>query len=91
MRGILLMAVLTTAGAGCGPAGEEETGSTEPLPPVEVRATVDKAVATTGDRITYTVAVQHQPGIEVEIPEIGAEIAGLRIIDSQVFPIFIGK
>jgi hypothetical protein len=49
--------------------------------PVEARAAVDRAVATTGDLLTYTVTVEHDPGIEVEIPEAGAEIAGFRIVD----------
>lgn len=67
--------------------GRHQTGDSgakraaEPPPPVEVKDSVDKAVATTGDVITYTVAVEHDPGIEVEVPEPGAEIAGFRIIE----------
>ncbi|HET6343809.1 MAG TPA: hypothetical protein VFH51_02705 [Myxococcota bacterium] len=51
-------------------------------PAAEMRASVDRAVATTGDLITYSVEVQHNPGIEVELPEPGARIAGLRITDA---------
>jgi hypothetical protein len=52
-----------------------------PAPPVEARAAVDKAVATTGDLLTYTITVDHDPAYTVEIPEAGAEIAGFRIVD----------
>lgn len=62
------------------PAPEPETEA-EPRPPVETRAAVDKAVATTGDVITYTVIVDYDPAFEIELPEPGAEIAGFRIID----------
>ena len=54
----------------------------EPLPPVSASTAVDKAVATTGDVITYTVTVEHDAKIQVDIPEPGAQIAGLRIIDT---------
>jgi hypothetical protein len=53
----------------------------EPQPPVEARAAVDRAVATTGDLITYRVTVDYDAAYGVEIPEPGAEIAGFRIID----------
>lgn len=52
-----------------------------PAPPVEVKASVDRAVATTGDLITYTITVERDAAVEVEIPEAGAEIAGFRITD----------
>jgi hypothetical protein len=48
---------------------------------VEARASVDRAVTTTGDVITYTVEVDRDPAYEVEVPEPGAEIAGFRIFD----------
>jgi hypothetical protein len=49
--------------------------------PVEVRAAVDRAVATTGDLITFQVTVDYDPAWEVLIPESGSEIAGFRIVD----------
>ena len=55
--------------------------SPEPKGPVEAQATVDRAIATTGDLITYRVSVSSIPDYEVEIPEAGAEIAGFRIVD----------
>lgn len=51
------------------------------MPPVEVAAEVDKATATTGDRIRYTLSASSKPGIVVDIPEMGSQIAGLRIVD----------
>ena len=48
---------------------------------VEAKASVDKAVATTGDLLTYSVTVDHEAGVEVEIPQIAANIAGFRIVD----------
>jgi hypothetical protein len=48
---------------------------------VEARAQVDRAVATTGDVITYTVTVDYDPSYEVDVPEPGADIAGFRILD----------
>jgi len=52
-----------------------------PPAPVEAHASVDKAVATTGDIIPYTIRVDYDENLTVEIPEAGAEIAGFRIID----------
>jgi hypothetical protein len=64
-------------------APAETDGGTdgEPRPPVEAQASVDRAVATTGDIITYTLRVESDPVYQVEIPEAGAEIAGFRILD----------
>ncbi len=77
----LAVACLGLLAAACAePTPEVETPS-EPLPPVETRSRVDRAIATTGDVITYTVTVDHDPAFEVEIPEPGADIAGFRIID----------
>jgi len=55
--------------------------SDEPRDPVEVEAMVDRAVATTGDLLTYRIRVDSDPTWEVEIPEAGADIAGFRIVD----------
>lgn len=55
--------------------------SAEPRQPVEAQASVDRAVATTGDLITYRITVDADAGYEIEIPEAGAEIAGFRIVN----------
>lgn len=65
---------------GCAPEAKRVVPD-EPRAPVEVRAAVDRAVATTGDLITYRVTVEHATGFEVEIPEAGAQIAGFRIVE----------
>jgi len=67
--------------AACARPAPETAAPAEPRDPVESRARVDRAVATTGDLITYTVTVDHDASYEVELPEPGAEIAGFRIVD----------
>lgn len=54
---------------------------TEPLPPVHAETRVDEAVVTTGDVITYEVIIEYDDGYDVEVPELGSQIAGLRVID----------
>lgn len=72
-------------GGGCeGRQGQADTSAAAgdgERPPVEARVSVDKAVATTGDLITYTVSLDYDPAYEVELPEPGASIAGFRIVD----------
>jgi len=53
----------------------------ETVPPVEVKAEIDKATATTGDLIRYTLSATSDPSVRVELPEMGSRIAGLRILD----------
>lgn len=77
---LILLAVMLMISAACGQAPEAPE-SEESKPPVIAAASVDRAVATTGDLITYTVTVDYRPGYQVEIPEPGAEIAGFRIVE----------
>lgn len=77
---------VTVSLTACGDAASERSAGDaaavgDERPPVEVRAAVDRAVATTGDLITYRVTVDRDPAYEVELPEPGAEIAGFRIVD----------
>ncbi len=65
----------------CNKGMEEPQKEKETLPPVEVKAEVDNATATTGDSIRYTLTAKSEPQIEVTIPEMGSQIAGLRIVD----------
>jgi hypothetical protein len=65
----------------CKKGTEEPQKEKDTLPPVEVRAEVDRATATTGDAIRYTLTAKSEPQIAVAIPEMGAQIAGLRIVD----------
>ncbi len=78
--GRVLVSLACLLAACAQPAPEAETPA-EPKLPVETRSRVDRAVATTGDVITYAVTVDHDSTYQVELPETGAEIAGFRIID----------
>ncbi len=60
---------------------EEPRPAGEPRPPVEAGASVDRAVATTGDVLSFRVTADHDPAYDVEIPEAGARIQGFRIVD----------
>ena len=60
---------------------EPKQSAPENRPSVEASASVDKAIATTGDVITYRVTLNHRTNVVVDLPEVGSEIAGLRIID----------
>ena len=62
-------------------AADEPVGDAEGRPPAELRASVDRTVATTGDLITYTVEIERAPEVEVALDDPGADIAGLRIVD----------
>jgi hypothetical protein len=66
--------------AGCREGGRR-ISEVRKRPPIAVNAGVDKAVAATGDVITYTVTVDRSPEVVVRIPEFGAEIADFRIVD----------
>ena len=80
----ILVSLALLALAACGqPAAEVAAPEEEQAEraSVETRSQVDRAVATTGDVITYPVTVDHDPGYQVELPETGADIAGFRIID----------
>jgi hypothetical protein len=79
-RGVLLGLSLVIVLAAC--AGQPEALPEEPRAAVETEASVDRAVATTGDLITYRVSVDYADGFEVEVPEPGADIAGFRIVDA---------
>lgn len=78
IRGALLAGLLILPGC---QRQAEVVGPEETRAPVEVRASVDRAVATTGDLITFRVEVDYDPAWEVRIPEAGSEIAGFRIVD----------
>jgi hypothetical protein len=77
---VLLAWALFALGLGCA-KGPGLVESDEPRDPVEVEAMVDRAVATTGDLLTYRIRVDSDPTWEVEIPEAGADIASFRIVD----------
>ncbi len=57
--------------------------SSSTRPPVTLTASVDKAVATTGDVIRYEVTLEHDPDIEVSLPEIFSKIQGFKVSDIE--------
>ena len=78
---VALVAALAGTLAGCSASQTPVPTEREPKAPVEASTAVDRAVATTGDVITYSVTVDRDPDLEIELPEPGAEIAGFRIFD----------
>ncbi|MDX1502166.1 MAG: hypothetical protein R3325_07370 [Thermoanaerobaculia bacterium] len=82
----VLLSLLSLLAAACAREAEVVAPNGEPPPPVEARAAVDRAVATTGDLITYRVEIEHDPAYEVVVPEAGAQIAGFRIVDAGAEP-----
>ena len=78
---LVAAAALALSIAGCAADEAPAPVASEPREPVEAATAVDRAVATTGDVITYSVTVDHDPAFEIELPEPGAEIAGFRIFD----------
>ena len=79
LSGALALTLAALLLAACGEQTPVPTA--EPKAPVEASSSVDRAVATTGDVITYRVTVDYDPAYTVEIPEPGAKIAGFRITD----------
>jgi hypothetical protein len=68
-----------TFALGC--AAGESAGDAQGKPPAELRASVDRTTATTGDLITYTVEVERDPRVEVAFDDPGADIGGFRVVD----------
>ncbi len=80
---LLASGLLATCAVSCQATKDEVAEPRSRVPPVEVRAAVDPAVATTGDVITFTVEVERDPESSVSVPEPGTEIAGFRITDAS--------
>lgn len=53
---------------------------------ISLSASVDKAVITIGDLITYTVTVNRENGVEVKLPTLGQNLGGFEIRDYKVIP-----
>jgi hypothetical protein len=78
-------ALCLAAAWGCGapgvPPAEDPGGE-----PVQVRAGVDRATATIGDRVTFSLVITRPADLEVEVPEPAGELGGLRIEDRALEP-----
>jgi hypothetical protein len=51
------------------------------IPPVEVSAQTDRTTATVSESVTFTLTAQYDKNLTVKLPEVGTQIAGLRITD----------
>ncbi|MFC1592364.1 hypothetical protein ACFL43_07550, partial [Thermodesulfobacteriota bacterium] len=81
LRLIVIFAVLL---AGCSRAADDEQAGVpkaDTIPRVEVKAATDRTTATIADQITYTLSAVYAPDVKITMPEVGAKIAGLRIVD----------
>jgi hypothetical protein len=54
-------------------------------PLIEVNSSVDTAVITIGDRITYTLTIEHKSGMRVEQPGAGVNLGQFEIKDYKIF------
>ena len=48
---------------------------------MEVSAQTDRTTATLSESVTFTLSAQYDKGLTVKLPEVGTQIAGLRITD----------
>ena len=51
---------------------------------VNVKATVDKNKVTIGDKIRYTIVIEHDAGIQVQFPELGGNLGEFEIKDYKI-------
>ena len=86
VRSCILVLLIPCAGfIGCTPGGGKSTppdapGTSAPSP-VELTAQVDKAKAKVGEPITFRITLEADPGISVDLPEVGSRIEGFRIVN----------
>ena len=60
---------------------EQNADKKSALPPVEVSAQTDRTTATLSESVTFTLIAQYDKNLTVKLPEVGTQLAGLRIID----------
>lgn len=76
---LVVLAVLALGVTACGGAPPPE-----PPEPVVARAALDRSTATLGDRVTYTLTVDHATGVDVELPDPAAGLedqTGLTVLE----------
>jgi hypothetical protein len=62
---------------------EKKAPHEKPLPDVAVYSVVDRAVIPLGDVAQFTITVNSDPKISVNIPDLSKKFAGLRIVDYE--------
>lgn len=77
---LLLCAVIL---AGCPRTGRESIPEEVAIasPPVELKAEVDRAEAKISEPVTFRITLEADPALSVDLPEVGAQIQGFRIVD----------
>jgi len=76
---ILIMLLIVS---GCEKA-EKRAPHEKPLPDVAVYSVVDRAVIPLGDVAQFTITVNSDPKINVNIPDLSKKFSGLRIVDYE--------
>lgn len=74
----LALALAVTTACGAPPAVEEV-----PREPVVVDSSLDRAEVTVGQVATWTVAIEHDPTLEISLEDPGAEVGGVAIEDTR--------
>jgi len=67
--------------ASCADGKKQAGQGRQDFPPVEITAQTDRTTATIAETITFTLSALYGRGSSVQLPEVGTQIAGLRIVD----------
>lgn len=78
---ILLCLMLSVCLASCSGGKKQAGQARQEMPPVEIKAQTDRTTATIAETITFTLSALYGRGSTVQLPEVGTQIAGLRIVD----------
>jgi hypothetical protein len=86
-----LLCVLTGLACACGRGVSSSKNTAQNTTPKKdtcsLRASVDKAVGTTADTLTYTVTLETPQGMSMQLPEPGASLGSLRITEYGKKPV----
>ncbi len=52
-----------------------------PLDPIVATSNVDRATLLAGEKVTFSLTVEHDSQLTVTVPEVGKDIAGMRVVD----------
>lgn len=86
----MMLAAALSLAVGGGLVGCDDASGPAPVassrPPVELSSSVDDVTAEVGQILHYTLEVNHAEGLELQVPDIGAQMAGLSITDIEEPP-----